>query len=74
MIKWLVRRGPKGWGLGPLQGPALDEGWGHPYFFPQTIRALISLASSPHRSPAEPQMQFAVLTADVSAIMIYQNA
>lgn len=28
----------------------------------------------PDHPQAEPKMQFAVLTADVSAIMIYQNA
>lgn len=70
----LVRRGSQRMGPGaPFKALPWMKSGGHPYFLPWTIRTLAPPASSP-RPPAEPQMQFAVLTADVSAIMIYQNA
>lgn len=71
----LERRGPKGQGLGSLQGPALDEGYGgrSSILSPSGDQSPYTPGLKPS-PPAEPQMQFAVLTADVSAIMIYQNA
>lgn len=70
------RGGVQRWGLDPLQGPALDEGcvWGSSILSPSGHQSPCTPGGLKPWSPAEPQMQFAVLTADVSAIMIYQNA
>lgn len=60
MIKWLVRKGLKGWGLGLLQGPALDEGWGHPYFSPRPSELLYPwpLALIVHQLSPKCSLQF----------------